>query len=73
MDEKSKTTLVQEKIKQMLQSRRRITSKENTAQMKRLKSNLEAEDQLAPNTNDQDDKPRTSMRIRPQTSQRSKN
>jgi hypothetical protein len=44
MDEKAKTTQVQEKIKQMIQNRKKILVKEGSSQMKRLRSNLEAEE-----------------------------
>jgi len=43
MEEKSKTTLVQEKIKQMMQNRRKISSREGPGHLKRLTSNLQSE------------------------------
>lgn len=39
MEQKSKAQLVQEKIKQMIQTRKRIASKEGQTQFKRMNSN----------------------------------
>lgn len=39
-EERSKTQLVQQKIKHMIQTRKRIVSKGTPTQTKRLKSNL---------------------------------
>lgn len=70
MEEKSKTQLVQEKIKQMVQHRKRIVSKGTPSQAKRLKSNFEAEDQ---GEEIMETKPKSSISKRPQSSYRAKN
>jgi hypothetical protein len=41
MEEKSKTLLVQEKIKQLIQSKKRIVKNETLLDTKRLKSHFE--------------------------------
>ena len=40
MEEKAKSALVQEKIKQMMQNRKKISTREGGNQLKRLKSEL---------------------------------
>lgn len=63
--EKSKTQLVQEKIKQMIQNRKRIASKGTPSQVKRLKSNYESED--VPEESNEVTKPKSSITKRPQS------
>lgn len=70
--EKSKTQLVQEKIKQMIQHRKRIVTKGTPSQVKRLKSNFESED--VPEESNDVTKPKSSISKRPQsTTYRAKN